>query len=174
MSVFNGVWKIDVGRSKMWDHAKGEYVPELVGQEIITLKIVDGVQDYEVLYGSDPVIRMGYTTRYDVPEWVPYAVREIVSESSRDEAEAVDAFRQRIGANQGPNARNFVVGKPYALVRIVYVDERTHYRISKAEDGSPQNVLLRRMAEDGQSYLTVLLDAEGVAHRIRTFARASS
>ena len=38
------------------------------------------------------------------------------------------------------------------LVRTVYVDWRTHYRIGKAEDGTPHNVMLRRMADDGQSY----------------------
>jgi hypothetical protein len=172
MSVFNGTWKIDVARSKRWDAASEAYVPDEVGDEIITLRIKDGVQDYEVLYGNDPVIRMGYTSRYDDPEWVPYAVREIIARPDQDEARAVTEFRDRIGANAGPNARSFQVGRPYALVRTIYVDERTHYRVGKAEDGSPQNVMLRRMAEDGRSYVATVLDAEGVVHRVRTFIRA--
>jgi hypothetical protein len=147
-------------------------VPDEVGEEIITLRIEDGVQDYEVLYGNDPVIRMGYTSRYDDSEWAPYAVREIVTRPDQDKAKAVAEFRDRIGANAGSNARSFQVGKPYALVRTVYVDERTHYRIGKTEDGTPQNVMLRRMAEDGQSYVATVLDAEGVVHRVRTFVRA--
>ena len=171
MSVFNGTWKIDIGRSKKWESSVGAYVPDEVGEEIITLKIADGVQEYEVLYGSDPVIRMGYTSRYDDAEWVPYAVREIISDPGRNQAETVEEFRRRIGANEGPNARNFQVGKPYALVRTVYVDERTHYRIGKAEDGAPQNVMLRRLAEDGQSYVATVLDVDGVVHRVRTFVR---
>lgn len=173
MSLFNGTWKIDLARSKKWDTATGAYVPDAVGEEIITLKIENGVQDYEVLYGNDPVIRMGYTSRHDDAAWVPYAVREIIADPGRDQANAVAAFRTRIGATQGPNARNFQVGKPYALVRIVYVDERTHYRISKAEDGSPQNVMLRRMAADGRSYLSTLLDADGVVARVRCFVRVT-
>jgi len=172
MSIFNGRWRIDVGRSKKWDSARAAYVPDAVGEEIITLSIVDGVQTYEVLYGDDPVIRMGYTSRYDDPQWVPYTVREIVATSHRNQADAVEAFRNRIGANEGPNARRFVVGKTYGLVRTVYVDERTHYRIGKTEDGTPQNVMLRRMAEDGQSYLATVLDADGIVHRVRTFVRA--
>jgi hypothetical protein len=92
--------------------------------------------------------------------------------ADQDKAKAVAEFRDRIGANEGANARNFQVGKPYALVRTVYVDERTHYRIGKAEDGTPQNVMLRRMAEDGQSYVATVLDAEGVVHRVRTFVRS--
>lgn len=172
MSVFNGTWKIDIARSRKWDARLGEYVPDAVGEEIITLRIVDGVQDYEVLYGNDPVIRMGYTSRYDDPTWVPYAVREIVATAGQNQDAAVAAFRERIGATEGPNARNFQVGKPYGLVRTVYVDERTHYRIGKAEDGSPQNVMLRRMMEDGGSYLATVLDADGVVSRIRWFLRA--
>ena len=171
MSVFNGAWKIDTARSKKWDSASGAYVPDEVGEEIITLRIADGIQDYEVLYGSDPVIRMGYTSRYDDSAWVPYAVREIITRSGQSQADAVAEFRRRIGANEGSNTRNFQVGKPYGLVRTVYVDERTHYRIGKAEDGAPQNVMLRRMAEDGQSYVATVLDVDGVVHRVRTFVR---
>ncbi len=173
MSVFNGTWKIDLSRSRKWDPHTSTYIPDEVGEEIITLRIENGVQDYEVLYGNDPVIRMGYTSRYDDTTWVPYAVREIIAAPGQDQAAAVAAFRDRIGANEaGPNARSFVVGKPYGLVRTVYVDERTHYRIGKAEDGTPQNVMLRRMQPDGQSYLATVLDAEGIVARIRWFVRA--
>jgi hypothetical protein len=173
VSLFNGTWKIDIARSRKWDPAANAYVADEVGEEIITLRIGNGVQDYEVLYGNDPVIRMGYTSRHDDPTWVPYAVREIITPDGKDQASAVAAFRDRIGANDGPNARNFRVGQPYGLVRTVYVDERTHYRIAKAESGAPQNVMLRRMAEDGQSYVATVLDADGVVSRVRRFVRAS-
>lgn len=171
MLRFNGTWKIDIANASKWDTATKAYIPDAVGEEIITIRVEDGVQTYEVLYGDDPVIRMGYTARFDAPEWVPYSVREIISAPGVDPTAAAAAFRKRIGADEASNARNFVVGKPYGLVRLVYVDERTHYRIGKAEDGRPQNVLLRRLAEDGQSYMTSLLDAEGVVSRIRPFLR---
>ncbi len=171
MLRFNGTWKIDIDNASKWDTATKAYIPDAVGEEIITIRVEDGVQDYEVLYGDDPVIRMGYTARFDAPEWVPYSVREIITAPGVDPAKAVAEFRQRIGANEASNARNFQVGKPYGLVRLVYVDERTHYRIGKSEDGRPQNVLLRRLAEDGRSYRTSLLDAEGVVSRIRPFIK---
>jgi hypothetical protein len=171
MSIFNGTWKIDIARSKKWDKASGRYIADAVGEEIITIRIAGDMQDYEVLYGDDPVIRMGYTARFDAPEWVPYAVRDIIAKPGADPAEAAAAFRQRIGATEGSNARQFVVGKPYGMVRLVYVDERTHYRIGKAEDGTPQNAMMRRMAEDGQSYLSTVMDIDGVVHRIRPFIR---
>jgi hypothetical protein len=173
MLRFNGTWKIDIDNASKWDTVTKTYIPDAVGEEIITIRVDDGVQNYEVLYGDDPVIRMGYTARFDVAEWVPYSVREIVSAPGVDQATAVSAFRDRIGANEASNARNFQVGKPYGLIRLVYVDERTHYRIGKAEDGRPQNVLLRRLAEDGRSYMTSLLDAEGVVSRIRPFIRVT-
>ena len=173
VSLFNGTWKIDIARSRKWDPATNAYIADEVGEEIITLRIENGVQDYEVLYGNDPVIRMGYTARLDDPTWVPYAVREIITAPGKDQASAVAAFRDRIGANQGSNARNFEVGKPYGLVRIVTIDERSHYRVSKAPDGSPQNVMLRRMQPDGQSYLSSLMDADGVVARIRWFVRVT-
>jgi len=90
------------------------------------------------------------TSRHDDREWVPYAVRGIITRPDQDKTRAVAQFRDRIVANEDANARNLQVGKPYALVRTVYVDERTHYRIGTAEDGTPQNVMLHRMAEDGQ------------------------
>jgi hypothetical protein len=133
------------------DSEAGIYAPDDVGEELITLRIEGGVQDYEVLQGNDPVIRMGYTSGYDDRQWVPYAVREIITCPDQDKTRAVAQFRHRIVANEGMNAGSLQVGKPYALVRTVYVDERTHYRIGKAEDGTPQNVMLRRMAEDGKS-----------------------
>jgi hypothetical protein len=173
MSLFNGTWKLDIANAARWDTAVRAYVPDAVGEEIITIRVEDGVQTYEVLYGDDPVIRMGYTARFDAAEWVPYSVREIIGAPGVDLARSVEAFRQRIGADEGSNARNFQVGRPYGLVRLVYIDERTHYRISRTEDGRPQNVLLRRLAEDGRSYMTSLLDAEGVVSRIRPFIRVA-
>ena len=173
MSRFNGTWKIDIRNASKWDTVTRTYIPDAVGEEIITIRVEDGVQEYEVLYGDDPVIRMGYTAHFDAAEWVPYSVREIICAPGVDQATAVAAFRRRIGADEASNARNFQAGKPYGLVRLVHIDERTHYRISKTEDGRPQNVLLRRLAEDGKSYMTSLLDAEGVVSRIRPFLRVT-
>ena len=62
---FNGVWTIDTERSVVWDIEKKQHVPDKVGYEVITLKIEDGVQDYEVLYGDGPTFRMGYVCKYD-------------------------------------------------------------------------------------------------------------
>jgi hypothetical protein len=173
MVDFNGTWKIDVSRSEMWSAEEQRYLPEEVGEEIITISIEDGVQDYEVLYGDDPVMRMGYTARFDDSEWVPYLVREIIPvDASQDLGESIEAFRARIKADHAGNERHFEVGKPYGMVRLVWVDDRTHYRFQRTETGEAQNVMMRRMAEDGQSYLSSLMDRDGVVFRTRWFLRA--
>jgi hypothetical protein len=171
--LFNGKWAIDLERSKVWNDRAERYVADAVGDEIVTLHIEDGVQDYEVLYGDRPVIRMGYTSRYDDPTWVPYLVRSISGVGDGEREQAVSEFKHRINASDGERERQFEVGREYGLVRTVYVDERTHYRISKsAEDGSAQSVLLRRIAEDGATYVATVLDVNGIVFRIRHFVRA--
>ena len=170
--IFNGTWTIDTSESLVWDDALKKHVPDEIGEELITLRIEDGVQDYEVLYGDRPKIRIGYTAPYDGAEWVPYAVREIISTAEDPAAELADVQR-RIKASGGERERRFEVGKPYGLVRLVYLDERTHYRVSRNPlDGKGQHIMLRRMAEDGRSYLATVLDVRGITHRIRKFVRA--
>jgi hypothetical protein len=96
MLLFNGTWQIDIANAKTWDNAAKAYIPDEVGEEIITIRVEDGVQDYEVLYGDDPVIRMGYTARFDVAEWVPYSVRQIISAPGVDQTKAVAEFRHHV------------------------------------------------------------------------------
>lgn len=174
-ALFDGVWDIDSATSKMWDPDSGSYLPEPVGFERITLKHHGDVQEYEVLYGDSPMIRMGYTQRFDATEWQPYEVREITSlPSGLGEAEAVDSFRARLGAPaEGSRRRNFTVGQNYGMIRLVSVNDRVHYRLAvNADDGSPQSMLMRKLEDDGQAYITYLLDPEGVVFRIRRFVRA--
>lgn len=168
---FNGTWKIDLAESFVWDPTLGRHVPDTVGDEVITLKIENGVQEYEVLYGDSPKLRMGYTAKYDDPNWVEYTVREIIAKSG-DVAGEIAAFKQRIKADEGEGARQMELGKAYGYVRLVYIDERTHYRITKNPlPGKSPNVFARRLSEDGKSYLTQMLTLDGVIFRIRKFVK---
>jgi len=170
--LFNGTWTIDLEQSRVWDDASKTHVRDDVGQEIITLRITGDIQDYEVLYGDRPQVRMGYTARYDDPQWVSYAVREVISDAADVEQEVRD-FKQRIKAAEGDRERSFVVGTSYGLIRLVSVDAHTHYRVSKSpKDGAAQSIMLRRMARDERSYLATVLDVHGIAYRIRRFVRA--
>ena len=166
---YNGTWTISLEDSAVWDPEARRYVPDEVGEEIITLRIEDEVQEYQVLYGDSPKFRMGYTARYDAAEWVDYSVREIVATTGDLERE-VQAFRERIRAT-GEASRQLELGKPYGLVRLVYINRAMHYRISKNPLGTGPSIILRNMAADEKSYITHLMDATGVVYRIRRFLR---
>jgi hypothetical protein len=169
MITFEGSWKIDAAGSTVWDEKAGKYAPDEVGEELIRIGIKDGVQDYEVLLGDNPTIRMGYTCRYDDTEWKPYTVREILGVAPQDAETAIAAFVERIKSR----VKDYRVGTVYGIVRCVYVDERTHYRLSKSSAGVAEYSMLRRLAEDGESYTSTVLNADGVITRIRRFYRAA-
>lgn len=169
--LFNGTWTIDLNTSSVWDDVHARHVKDEVGAEIITLEHNEGIQEYEVVYGDSPRIRMGYRARFDDAQWVPYCVREIIS-TAADVAADLAAFKRRIKSSEGERERHFEVGRPYGLVRLVYVDARTHYRISKnPRDGSAQSIMLRRLADDEQSYISAVLDTNGIVYRVRRFTR---
>lgn len=166
MSIsFEGEWKIDLAASRVWDPAKGDYIPDQIGQELITIRLDGDVQTYEVLLGDKPTLRMGYTSRYDSTEWVPYSIREIIGMSDEgDMADFIERTKQR--------KTSFKVGDIYGLVRTIYVDDRTHYRLSKdASTGEAEYIMLRRLAEDGQSYEAAVFRVDGTIAIKRRFVR---
>jgi hypothetical protein len=166
---YNGTWTISLDESSVWDAASKSYVPDEVGEEVITFRIEDGVQEYEVLYGDSPRFRIGYTARYDAAEWVDYSVREIVA-TTDDLEEEIRSFKNRIRAS-GEASRQLEVGKPYGFVRLVYINPAMHYRISRNPLGTGPSIILRNMSSDEKSYITHLMDASGVVYRIRKFIR---
>ena len=170
VATFEGSWKIDAARSKVWDYARGCYADDEVGDERIRIRLDGDVQDYEVLLGDDPTIRMGYTSRYDDPTWVNYTVREVISATGDDSDAAVNGFVVRIKSR----VKSYKVGEIYGRVRSVYVDERTHYRVSKAADGAAEYIMMRRLAGDGQSYVASVLAVDGIINRVRTFVRVAA
>lgn len=166
-NAFDGHWRIDASASLVWDYQAQHYAPDEVGEELIRIRVEGDVQDYEVLLGDRPTIRMGYTSRFDDTDWVPYTVREIIGVGAEDAAREVGEFVQRIKSR----ITNYTVGAVYGLVRTVYVDERTHYRMSKSAAGVAEYSMLRRLAQDGQSYVATVLGVDGVITRVRRFVR---
>jgi hypothetical protein len=167
---FIGTWRIDVEGSKVWDYATKTWLPEGAGEEIIRIGGDDEVQDYEVLYGDRPVVRMGYTSRFDDTTWVPYTIRGVEGVPEEEIDDALLEFQERVRSMVA-----FRIGGIYGLVRSVLVDERTHYRLSKnAETGEAEYSMLRRMEPDGQAYLATVLRVDGVVSRVRRFVRVES
>ena len=133
-------------------HLNIEKTKELSGgespvHEIITFRIGgDGVQHYEVeIQSSDdaPLRKGSYSSKYNDPTFVPY--NGTVSEYP-----------------------------PGAEVMTIKVDERTHYRIARTRvGGNARYVMMRRLAEDGQSYISAGLTIDGRPGLYRWMERVS-
>ncbi|MDB5714003.1 MAG: hypothetical protein JWO15_1400 [Sphingomonadales bacterium] len=168
MPSFDGEWRIDAERSKVWDYETGQYLVDEVGEEIIRIRTDGDIQDYEVLLGDRPTIRMGYTNRFDDKAWVDYTVREVIGVGEGQEESEIRAFIERTKSH----VKDFSIGASYGLVRSVYVDERTHYRLSKSpKDGSAEYIMLRRLDENGEAYTATVMRTDGIVSRIRRFIR---
>jgi hypothetical protein len=114
--------------------------------EIISITVEDGVQTYRVRsMGARSTVdsHSGYSVKYNDDTWVHY--------------------------------ENFIPGNHRdAELLTVKVDDRTHYRIARTRStGEADYILMRRMAEDGQSYASTLLNVEGEITLIRVFERCA-
>ncbi len=164
---FSGNWQIDLSQSKVWDYQSGAYIPDAIGDERIRIDLIDDVQTYEVLLGDAPTIRISYTSRYDSPEWVPYSVRDITNFKTGDQSKELEDFVLRTHQRR----KSFRVGDIYGMVRTVYVDKSTHYRISRDVDGKAEYAMMRKLDKTGASYTSYVFRTDGIVSTIRRFIR---
>ena len=54
-----------------------------------------------------------------------------------------------------------VYGEPGMEVMTVKVDDRTHYRIARTRDGEARYVMMRRLSDDGTSYISAGITTDG-------------
>ena len=54
-----------------------------------------------------------------------------------------------------------VYGEPGMEVMTVKVDDRTHYRIARTRDGEARYVMMRRLSDDGMSYISAGIMTDG-------------
>jgi len=161
LAGFDGTWAIDLTRSEVRDEKTGEWVPEWLKDQDIEMRHDGDVQTYRgvVKAADDLTMYMGYTCAFGQQEWVPYAIVEI------------DGPADHPLLKPNPTLTSGVrLGDPIAWVKQVYVDPRTHYRISKNLDGTPQYVMLRRLLEDG-SILSTVIDPDGTPTIRKYFTR---
>ena len=112
--------------------------------EIIRISVEDGVQTYRVQSmgaRSNVDSHSGYSSKYNDDTWVHY--------------------------------QNFIPGNVRdAELLTIKVDDRTHYRVARTKStGEASYILMRRMAEDLQSYSSTLLNVDGEITLIRVFER---
>jgi hypothetical protein len=164
-SPFNGVWKINLEKSSVWDAGKQAWIsPDPILVEQVTMFITDEIYDQTITVGVNPTLHMGYTAVWD-GEWVPYMVRDI------EPSERPAGAAPHPPMDLGPFSER-VVGQPMSWVKMIRINERFHYRLVKAADGhSPSYAMSRGMHDGDNSYLATVLDPAGDAVIHRHFDR---
>ncbi|SEB65030.1 hypothetical protein [Rhodococcus koreensis] len=163
-SGFNGKWRMDLDRSKIWDAARGEWAPEVLADQRLEIRTEGDVMYYKISVGisSDLTVHSTYTCRFGDSKWAPYMVESIDG----------DANHEKLTPNDLPKS-GMKLGEASAYVKQVYVDPRTQYRITKNPDGTAQYVMLRRLSADGRTNTGYVLDTNGVATIAKVFVRES-
>jgi hypothetical protein len=118
-----------------------QFTGEKPSYEVITIDVKDGVQDYKV---------------------------EIAEGSGP---------RRKMGYTSRYNEIKWVPYMNYTAstknmdIMTIKVDDRTHYRVIRRNDGTAGGIMMRRMAEDGKSYSSTDLDVDGKTNYVRVFER---
>ena len=162
-SPFTGTWKIDLEKSRAWDLKQGEWVsPDPIGIEEIRMYVTDKIFDQEIVAGLNPTLRMTISAEWD-GDWVPYMVRDVKRTETAGPGEPTMGLE---------HDANHVVGQPFGWVKMMYVTESFHYRLSKSADGkSPSYVMSRRLHDDEKSYTATVMNAAGKVVLQRHFDR---
>ncbi len=58
---------------------------------------------------------------------------------------------------------------PLSTLTLVKTNERTHYWVTRSKDGQFAGVVVRQMAEDGKSFISVGLSGDGYVQYVRVF-----
>ena len=66
---------------------------------------------------------------------------------------------------------NQATGEASSDVMMIKPEPRTEYRFMKTKDGRTTGVLMRRMADDGKSYTSTMMNLEGEVTLVRVFER---
>lgn len=149
---FEGVWEMDPNKSKRWDSEAGKWVPEPWVSNTITMQHFGNVMAYWHKNEAAPGIfsYMGYQCAYNQADWVPYILDRVEGDLSTPE-----------GQKTWVAANGFRAGKPVGMIKHIYIDRRTHYRLSSGMDGVMNYSALRRLSDDGQAWVSHVYDPEG-------------
>jgi hypothetical protein len=161
-SGFDGVWRMYRPKSQTRDPVTGEWVPEVIEDQIAEIRHDGDVLQFRcrIDHAADLQLYLSYTCRLGSDEWVPYVVFHIDGDPDHESLRPND-FRK-------VHAR---VGEPIAFVREIYVDPRTMFRLTRHPDGSAQYGLMSRLSDDGGRIVGSVQSAESdaaiVKHMIR-------
>ena len=94
---------------------------------------------------------------------------------SRSTIDSHSGYSVKFNDDEWVHYENYIPGNYRdAELLTVKVDNRTHYRIARTKStGEAAYILMRRMADDGQSYSATLLTPDGDITLIRVFERCA-
>lgn len=118
-----------------------QFTGEKPKYEVITLTVKDDIQDYKVDY------EIGNNPRSKMGYTTKY-----------NEIKWVPYM-------------NYTTGQKNMDVMTIKVDDRTHYRVIRRNDGTSGGIMMRRMAEDLKSYVAIDLDVNGKTNYMRVFEK---
>lgn len=161
-SGLDGVWRMDHAESQVRDPRTGEWVPEVILNQVVEIRHDGDVVDFRlrVDHAEDLSLYMRYTCRYGADEWVPYLVAHIDGDPNHESLRP-NHFRK-------VHAR---VGEPVAYLKEVYVDPRTTFRLTRHPDGQAQYGLMSRLSADGQRVVGKVWPVEGQAGISKSMVR---
>jgi hypothetical protein len=154
LSGFDGVWRIYLPDSKVLDPQTGEWVPEVIQDQVSEVRH-DGEQmefRSRIQHAPDLVLYLSYVCGYGDREWAPYTVMHIEGDPDHESLRP-NNFRK-------VHAR---VGEPIAFVKQVYVDPRTRFRITRHPNGVAQYLLMNRLSADLRRSVAKVISADGDA-----------
>lgn len=154
-SPFNGVWDISMDESREWHADKGQWLPDHVEREVVTIAVEGKRYDFSLEVGVNPVVHLSYSAELD-GDWVPYVCTAMDYPKELERAEKLDP--RTPGANIPENK----VGEPIAYVKMIEVSPTMHVRISRHPDGQTlQYTMTSEMISDNRR-VTRVTSADGV------------
>ena len=163
-SRFNGLWKIDLGRSRQWDWSADKWVPDMVEREDIEICLRNGVLEWDLWAGIDPAVNMYAKVTID-GDWAPYICRELKFATPEGEA------RRQAEASK-LNMPLFRAGETTALLKVIRVTDTYLVRVSRTPDGRTANYIMSTELTGPDERTSILTSPDGqpVYHRIFTRA----
>jgi hypothetical protein len=151
---FSGLWRMSRRDSKVLDPMTGEWVQEVIQDQVNEI-LIDGSMTYtrvRIVHADNLTTYLGFKIEHGIDEWVPYTCFHIEGDLNH-EALKPNNFRKI----------HERVGEPISYLRLIYVDPRTQYRVTRHVDGSADYMMQSRLAEDLQSRIAKVWAVDSTA-----------
>lgn len=164
-SPFNGLWKIDLSRSRQWDWDRQTWIPDQIGREDIRMHVdAEGVLEWHCWAGVDPLAYLSCTATLD-GDWAPYTCNEITYATRESEDR-----RQREGSRIG--LPQFEPGMVTAMCKVVRITGSYLLRISRHPTTGELQYYMSNEVTGPDERISIVTSPKGQQVYYRVFNRA--